>query len=209
MTAARLASVSANPPDAADARSTNSSTDSLRRSSSSGSAGRSARQLQRRDWQEVLAGHRERLAAGGDHPHARRHPDDVGHQRGGRIEQVLAVVDQEEQLLVLQVGEQDGSRAGRRLIAQIQRGEDGVLDETRVPDVGQLHEPRATRERARKLGGAPDRQSRLPDTTRADEGDQAGRGELRPKLRELAATADEAGRLGREIAGTTDGPGHG
>ena len=168
-----------------------------------------AGQLQRRDRDDVLARDRQRLPARGDHPHARRRPEDLGHEQCGCLEQVLAVVHQEEQLPVPQVGEQEGLRLGRCLIAQIQGREHRVADQVRIPDVGELDEPRAVREGSREIGPDPDREAGLADAARADEGDQANRGELLPQLRELAAAADEAGRLGRQVAPATGGPGHG
>ena len=168
-----------------------------------------AGQLQRRDRDDVLARDRQRLAAGGDHPHARRSPQDVGHEQRGRLDQVLAVVHEEQQPPVPQVGQEERPRIGRRLVAQVQGGEDRVADRSRVADVGELDEPRAVREGAREIGPHPDREAGLADAARAHEGHQSSRRELLPQLRELAAAADEAGRLGRQVAPATGGPGHG
>ena len=89
------------------------------------------------------------------------------------------------------------------------RREDRVVDQAGVPDVGELDQPCAVREGSREIGPDSDREAGLADAARADEGDQANRGELLPQLRELAAAADEAGRLGRQVAPATGGPGHG
>ena len=168
-----------------------------------------ARQLQRRDRDDVLAGDGQRLPARGDNPHARRGLEDVGHEQRGRVEQVLAVVHEEQQLPVPQVGAQEVARLGGSLVAQVQGREDRVVDQGGVPDVGQLDQPGAVREGSSEIGPAPDREAGLADAARADEGDQADRGELLPELGELAAAADEAGRLGRQVAPTTGGSGHG
>ena len=84
--------------------------------------------------QHVLTRNRQRLAAGGDHPHAGRGLEDVGHEQRGRPEQVLAVVHDEQQLLVPQVREQEGPRLGRGLVAQVQGRQHGVADQRRDPE---------------------------------------------------------------------------
>ncbi len=168
-----------------------------------------AGQLQRCDRDDVLARDRQRLPARGDHPHARCSPEDVGHEQRGSLEQVLAVVHQEQQLPVPQVGEQESPRLGRGLVAQVQGREDRVPHQVGVPDIGQLDQPCAVREGAGEIGPDPDREAGLADAARADERDQANRAELLPQLRELAAAADEAGRLGGQVASATGWPGHG
>ena len=105
---------------------------------------------------------------------------------------MLAVVHHEQQLLVLQVREQEGPWLGRGLVAQVKGRQRGVGDHRRIADVGQLDHPGAIPEAPLEGGRDPDRQARLADTARADEADQARRGELLPGLRELTAAADEA-----------------
>ena len=72
--------------------------------------------------------------------------------RAAALEQVLAVVHHQQQLLVAQVGEQEGPRLGRGLVAQVQGRQDGVVDQSRVPDLGELDQPRAVGEAAREVG---------------------------------------------------------
>ena len=86
-----IRAVSSNLPEAAAALSVNSDTASFSRTSSD-SAGRDGRKLEGRKGKHVLIRHRERLAAGGDHPHARRGSDHLGEEPGSGFEQVLAVV---------------------------------------------------------------------------------------------------------------------
>jgi hypothetical protein len=57
----------------------------------------------------VFTSHRERLPTGRDHPHTRRPPEDVADQLSRRFEQVLAVVEDKQRLLVLEVGMQQAS----------------------------------------------------------------------------------------------------
>ena len=174
-----------------------------------GLVGLSSRQLERWDRQNVLTRNRQRLAAGGDHPHARRGLEDVGHEHRGRSEQVLAVVHHEQQLLVLQVREQEGPWLGRGLVAQVQGRQRGVADERGIPNLSELDQPCAVPKVACQTGPDPDREAGLADTARADEADQAGRGQLLPEFSKLTATADEARRFSRQVARAAGGPGHG
>jgi hypothetical protein len=54
----------------------------------------------------VLTGGGERLAAGRQHAHIRRCAHERGHQLGSWSEQVLAVIDHEQELLVAHEREQ-------------------------------------------------------------------------------------------------------
>jgi hypothetical protein len=60
------------------------------------------RHRQRRDRAGVLAGHRQRLPAGGEHGDDGRPEQDVG-QHGARVDQVLAGVQDQQHSLVAQV----------------------------------------------------------------------------------------------------------
>jgi hypothetical protein len=63
-------------------------------------------QLKGRHRDHVLTRHRQRLPAGGDHPYARRRPQHAGDQSGGCSQQMLAVVHDQQQLLVPQIRKQ-------------------------------------------------------------------------------------------------------
>src|ERR1700694_3197472 len=58
------------------------------------------RQFERWDWHHVLPKYLERLPACGDHPHTGCSAKHFGHELGGRFDQVLAVVQDEQQLFV-------------------------------------------------------------------------------------------------------------
>jgi hypothetical protein len=156
----------------------------------------------------VLARHRQRLAAGGEHADAGRDPQHVGQQPGDRREEVLAVVHHQQQPLVPQVRQQQGRRLGRGLVAQVQCGEDGVTDQRRVAHVRELDQPHPVPERPGEIGPGSDRQAGLAHATRPEERDQARVGEPRPYVGELPAAADEGGRLGRQVAWAAHGSGH-
>jgi len=64
----------------------------------------------------------------------------------------------------------------------------------------ELHHPRAAWEATREIGRDPERQAAFANTARPGEADQSGCGELASKFCEFAAAADEARRLGRQIA---------
>ena len=148
----------------------------------------------------MLTWHRERLPAGGNDTHARRGFHHVGHDLGGCFEQVLAVVHDQQQLLVVQVGKQEVQGLERGLVPQVQGRHDGIADQRWVLDFGELDQPSAAAEAACEIGRDPDRQARLADPARPYQADQAGPGELLPDFGQLTAAADEAGRLGRKVA---------
>lgn len=156
----------------------------------------------------MLARHRQRLPAGGDHPYARRRLQHVGHELAGCSQQVLAVVHDQQQFLVLQVRKQESQRLGRGLVPEVQGRHGGVAHGIRVQDFSELNQRSAVTETASEVCRDPDRQACLADPARPRQGDQAGMGKLLSDFREFAAAADEAGRLSREVARSPGGPSH-
>src|SRR5262249_52345850 len=69
--------------------------------------------------------------------------------------------------------------------------------------------PGTAGESAPHLGRGAHRQAGLADPARPDERDQPSLAEPRPYLRQLVAASDEAGRLGRQVAGAAGRSGHG
>ncbi|GAA1688101.1 hypothetical protein GCM10009733_100900 [Nonomuraea maheshkhaliensis] len=167
------------------------------------------RQVERRYGHHVLARHRQRLPAGGDHPYAGGRPHDLRHQRGDGAEQVLAVVHHQQQPLVPQVRQEQCHRLGRGLGAQVQGRRHGVADQPGIADLGQLDQPRAAGEPAPEIARHPQRQPRLADPAGTDQADQPGLRELAPDHREFTASAHETGRLGGQVARTARRSGHG
>jgi hypothetical protein len=82
----------------------------------------------------------------------------------------------------------------------IQGGQHGITYQGRVPQFGELNQPRAVRDAAREVGRRPDRQPGLPHTTWPDQGHQARDAEFSTGLGQLMATADEARRLGGQVS---------
>ena len=103
---------------------------------------------------------------------------------------------------------EQGVRARRGLVAQVEGRHDSPADQGRILHLGQLDQPAAVAEAAGEVAGRADRQPGLAHPARADQADQAGLGELLPDLGQLAAAADEAGRLGRKVARAAGGPRH-
>jgi len=68
----------------------------------------------------MLPGHAERLPAGRDHTDPGCPPDHLADQLGGGLEQVLAVVEDQQQLLVPEIRTEHDQRLGRRLVAEVE-----------------------------------------------------------------------------------------
>ncbi len=150
------------------------------------------RQLERRDLYHVLPRYLERLAAGCDHPDTRRSAKHLGHERGRRIEQVLAVVQDEQELLVLQVIDQDLQRLHRSLVSKVKGRNRSIGHQGRIPNVGERDQPCACHEAPTQVGSNPYCQSGLAHAARPYETDQSGRCELLFEFRKLTATSYEA-----------------
>ena len=167
-TAAWFESVSSNVPDAAAARS-DEQHDRLVLSELAEGLAR-VRQLERGNRDDVLARNRQRLAAGGDHTDTRRRQDYLSDQLGGGSEHMLAVVDQQQQLLVAQVGEEQGQRLGRRLVPQVKCGQDGVAHQRGILELGQLDQPCPVAEATGEVSPCPDGEPGFANAARARRG---------------------------------------
>ena len=110
------------------------------------------RDLQRRNGDDVLAWHLERLSSCSDQRQPGRGAKDFGHQWSNVSEEVLTVVEDEQQLPVLQVGEQDLQRLDCGLVAEVQGCEHGVGHQSPIANLGQLDQPGAVREATSQVG---------------------------------------------------------
>src|ERR1700730_413007 len=164
--------------------------------------------LQRRNGDDVLAWHLERLSARRDHGQPGRGTKDLGHERSHCSEKMFTVVEQEQQLPVLQVGEQDLQRLCCGLISEVEGLEHRIGHEVTIANLGELDQPGAVRESPSEIGPNPKSESGLPDTPRTHQTDEAGGRELLSDLGELPPAADEARRLCGQIAQPTSRPGH-
>ena len=165
-------------------------------------------QLQRGYGEDVLPRHVKRLAAGGDHPQARRGTNHLIDELEDPLDQVLAVVQHQKQLLVREVRPQQGERFGRCLVAQVHRGHHGVAHQRRVPDLRQLDQPRAVPEPARQIARGPDREPGLAHAARSHQAHHPRRRQLLAQLGQLAAAADEARGFRGQVTQTAGGLGH-
>ena len=105
-------------------------------------------------------------------------------------------------MFVPKVAKQKDWRLGGGLITKVERREHGVGHEVGVPDFGELDQPRAIFEATHKVGRNSDRQAALANPARSDKTDQPGAGQPFPELGQLAAPADEARELGRQVTRT-------
>jgi hypothetical protein len=157
---------------------------------------------QGRDGKQGLAVDAERLPAGGHDLYPRAGGQDPAGQRGRRLDDMLAVVQ-----------DQDTVAIGQRLGQPVQRGRPGITrparddplaDAERVQDrvrhVGrighrrELHEPGACSQPPGHLGGQPG----LPHSAGSGKRDQAGRTEVLQHRGHLGVPADEGGQRVRE-----------
>src|SRR5450759_1026390 len=121
---------------------------------------------------------------------------------------MLAVVDEEQQLLVAQELEQHGQRTRRGLVAQVEGGHERAADRRWIPNLAEFDQPGAVRKTACQVGRDPDRTACLAHSARPDQADQPRLAELLAQLGDLPAPADEARRLGWQIALPARSPSH-
>ena len=128
--------------------------------------------LQGEDRQELLATHVERGAAGGQDLQRGTLGQQRGHQLPDRGQQVLAVVEQQQELRRAQVGD-DG--VGDRLIdagRDAQRGRDGRAHEARIGERREIDKDHAIGKLRGHVAGDGQGQPRLPDAAGTRQGQQ-------------------------------------
>jgi hypothetical protein len=113
-----------------------------------------------------------------EHPQPRHPPEQLGHQRGTHLHQMLEPVQHQQQLTIRQMREQRLARQPRGVIRQPQRLYDREVHEFRVAHRRQLHPPHPVRGRGpgRRVGREP----RLADPAGPGHRDQT-RGVERPR----------------------------
>jgi hypothetical protein len=122
-------------------------------------------------------------------------------QPGAGVYQVLAVVEEQEQALVPQVVDEHLVQGASRLLMDAQRGSHGLLDEGRIGQGRQLHQPGAPGKVVEQIGSHLQRQAGLARAARPGEGQQARRREQALDFGHLALAAHKAGELDRQVVG--------
>ena len=163
------------------------------------------RHRERRHRPHDLAGDAERLAAGGQHVHVRAPPQHQLDELTGGVEDVLAVVEHQQEVLRR---EQLGDGVGEGSVGPLLHVEgvgDGGGDRALVAHRGQLDETDTVRVGGRDRGGQPMGQAGLAHPSGPEQGeDPAGVEEPQGQL-EVAFPADQRGGLGRDAPAARGG----
>ena len=141
-----------------------------------------------------LERHQQPGAAGDQHRQPRAAREQPLEQHRHPVQQVLAVVQDQQRLPRRQPAE-DGVLAGPALaLAEAERGRDRGPDHGRVGDRHEIHVPGAVVVPPGHLGDHAQRQPRLADPARAHRGHQAVRRERRGQRGPFGGPADERGQ---------------
>ncbi len=158
--------------------------------------------LQLAEQVDALGGDRERRAAGGQHAQVGRGRDQEGGEFRGRLDQVLAVVQDQQARRLPEplrdprpdVGSLLGGQgpAGADRVTDAEDGPDFDRDILGLGDAGQLDH---VHHRLGRIPGQRVRQPRLAQTARADDGHHPRTGHQGPQPGQVAVPADQLGRL--------------
>ncbi|CAA9276920.1 MAG: hypothetical protein AVDCRST_MAG26-3112 [uncultured Chloroflexia bacterium] len=111
------------------------------------------------------------------------------------FDQVLAVVQDQQELLVAQVVDQDVEERTPRLFAHAERGRHALHNQRRIQDGRQLDEPHAVDELLHELRGCFKREPRLAGTTGTGQGQEMCGAEQAFDLGKLSLASDERREL--------------
>ena len=193
-TAGVFCGVSAKSGTAACARSTNSDTASARAADAS-SAGSSKRP----DKQRVLAWRGQRRAAGRQDAQPRRGGEQQRGELGAARGEVLAGVQDQQQLALRQAFRQRPGRVARHVVGQAERLGHGAGQQLGRAQRRQLNQPAAVREGVPQSRGRVQREPRLADSAGPAQGDKAVPFQGFPDGRQFPPPADEPVDLRGEI----------
>ena len=142
----------------------------------------------------MLARRVERLPAGREHGDLGRGPQHRLGEGGAGVDQVLAGVEDQQHPTVPHVVEHGRALGVGILFRQPQAGRDLLDEQARVAQPGQLDQPDAVGEPARRQRGRRDVQAEpaLPDPARTDHGDQPGGPQQGREALRFRRPADEA-----------------
>lgn len=151
---------------------------------------------QRERWyfQDGLARNVERLWAGREDAQVRNGAQQLRRHGGGRVDQVLAVVEHQQQPLA---GEELGeSRDGLEGLEDAEGVSHSGRYQPLVGDIRELDQPHSAWERSRRLCGDPQSEAGLANPAGPGECHHPTVGEQLPAFCEFAAPSHEAGQLG-------------
>ena len=129
--------------------------------------------------------------ARGEHGDVRAARDDPLDAAPDTVEHVLAVVEDEQRVVVGERGDQREVDRRGPLLGNADRLGDRRGDHRRVGQVDQVDEPDAVAAGRGELGGDAEREPGLADAARTGRGDHAVLGERRGQRRPLGGAADE------------------
>ena len=152
-------------------------------------------------WDEPrgLAGDVQGLPAGRQDAKPRRSTQQGLRQVGHVVDDVFAVVEHEQELLVLKVIRERLLQRPRRLFLDLERERHGTLDLRPVGQGREIDQPDAIGELFDEIGGNLEGQPGLARTARARDGDQMVVMEPTLDLLDLALPPDEAGELDGQV----------
>jgi hypothetical protein len=155
----------------------------------------------RRHPPDGLAGHAERLAAGGQHRHLRAGAQQRVHQLGGGVDHVLAVVQADQQPPIPEVHGQRPQGPAGGLDHHPGAGRHQLGHPRGIGHRAQIDPPDAVRPPVRQARSRLHRQAGLAAAARARERDKLMTPEQPLHDGQLATPADEARDLQREVVG--------
>ena len=159
------------------------------------------RQRERGNVDDDFTRHAKRLPARGKDPQTRAGAKEGAGEDRGRIEDVFAVVEDEQRALVADEVAERGGRPARRPILESERGEGRLDHERRVLDRRQLDEPDPVRELASRIARPAHGELRLADTARAGERQEPRVAECAPNVVEFLAASYETRQFDWQVAG--------
>ena len=156
---------------------------------------------QREGWHDhnAFSGDAEALAAGREHGHPRAALLELMNELDDGVEQVLAIVEHEQQLLPSQVNHEGVEELYSSTLRHAEDCRDRVDHDVRIPNSSQFHQPGAVAELREHLLRHVARQPSLADSTHAGQGHEPLRAQHRRELRRLALPTHERTVLYREV----------
>ena len=164
------------------------------------------RDRQRPHPDDRLAAESEGLPARGDQPQRRCLPEQRVGEHGARVEEVLAVVEDDEHLAGRDVVDQPGDRPAAGFVAKAERRHDRLRHELRITHAGKLDQPRTIGDAAGEVARDAEGEAGLADAPGPDEGHESGPGQGRLDVLDVPTPADERRELGGQISGGGSSP---